>query len=383
MNNQRTTTRSQSEADPNLLAAPLTSFRRRRSPTRDQRLASPNHCEEEEGLIFTFNMATPEQIAAIRDELRNEIRAEFRNETAAAAAQIPDAIRRKPEIPNFDKDHIEIWIKRTENAYIRANITSTQEKFAFLESKFPVNFNPGVDEFLYGDATPANWTSFLNYLRAEYGSTKQQRASVFIDGFKRNGRRPSQYAAALDDTTKDVTVDEIKKEMLLREMPMEIRRMLQERIETLLFKDAAKIADSYFDAEGRPRHSTPPSVNEVTSTNRWDAFNTPAFTEPFSDDDQAINAIGRKFSRRPPDAQPRKAQGGSQPQQHVKMGQTIKTKASKAPIAVKANPNYPVKKSFDLCQAHFKFGDKARYCEVSCSRFDEQRFPGNGQTGQK
>ena len=381
MNNQRTTTRSQSETDPNLLAAPLTSIRRRRSPTRDQRLASPNHCEEEEGLIFTFNMATPEQIAAIRDELRNEIRAEFRNETAVAAAQIPDAIRRKPEIPNFDKDHIEIWIKRTENAYIRANITSTQEKFAFLESKFPVNFNPRVDEFLYGDATPANWTSFLNYLRAEYGSTKQQRASVFIDGFKRNGRRPSQYAAALDDTTKDVTVDEIKKEMLLREMPMEIRRMLQERIETLSFKDAAKIADSYFDAEGRPRHSTPPSVNEVTSTNRWDAFNTPAFTEPFSDDDQAINAIGRRFSQRP---QPRKAQGGGRPQQHVKTGQTLKTEAFQtAPKAVKANPNYPVKKSVNLCQAHFRFGDKARYCEVSCSRFDEQRFPGNGQAGQK
>ena len=355
MSNQRTTTRSQSEADPNLLAA-------------------------------------------IRDELRNEIRAEFRNETAAAAAQIPDAIRRKPEIPNFDKDHIEIWIKRTENAYIRANITSTQEKFAFLESKFPVNFNPRVDEFLYGDATPANWTSFLDYLRAEYGPTKQQRASVFIDGFKRNGRRPSQYAAALDDTTKDVTVDEIKKEMLLREMPIEIRRMLQERIETLSFKDAAKIADSYFDAEGRPRHSTPlsvnevttarpcqstpQSVNEVTTANRWKAFTTTAFSEPFCDNDQAINAIGRKFSRRPPDAQPRKAQGGSKPQ-HVKTGQTVKTEASKAPIAVKANPNYPVKKSVDLCQAHFKFGDKARYCEVSCSRFDEQRFPGNGQAGQK
>ena len=398
MSNQRTTTRSQSEVNPNLLAAPLTLFRRRRSPTRDQRLASPNHIEEEEP-IFTFNMATPEQIAAIREELRNEIRAEFRNETAAAAAQIPDAIRRKPEIPNFDKDHIDIWIKRTENAYIRANITSTQEKFAFLESKFPVNFNPRVDEFLYGDATPANWTSFLNYLRAEYGPTKQQRASIFIDGFKRNGRRPSQYAAALDDTTKDVTVDEIKKEMLLREMPMEIRRMLQERIETLSFKDAAKIADSYFDAEGRPRHSTtpsvnqvttahpchstPPPVNEVTTANRWEAFTTTAFSEPFCDNDQAINAIGRKFSRRPPDAQPRKAQGGGRPQQHVKTGQTLKTEASKAPIAVKANPNYPVKKSVDLCQAHFKFGDKARYCEVSCSRFDEQRFPGNGQAGQK
>ena len=165
-------------------------------------------------------------------------------------------------------------------------------------------------------------------------------------------------------------------------------------------KDAAKIADSYFDAEGRPRHSTPPSVNEVTTArlrhskppsvnevttaNRWEAFTTTAFAEPFCDNDQAINAIGRKFSQRPHNAQPRKAQGGGRPQQHVKTGQTLKTEAFQtAPKAVKANPNYPVKKSVNLCQAHFRFGDKARYCEVSCSRFDEQRFPGNGQAGQK
>ena len=64
--------------------------------------------EPEQFVDARNNMATAEQLAAIRDELRNEIRAEFRNETAAAAAQIPDAIRRKPDIPAFDKHHVEI-----------------------------------------------------------------------------------------------------------------------------------------------------------------------------------------------------------------------------------------------------------------------------------
>ena len=381
MSNPRVTTRSQSETDPNLLAAPLTSFRRRRSPTRDERLLSPNNIEDEVEPLFTFNMATPEQIAAIREELRNEIRAELKNETAAAAAQIPDAIRRKPEVPNFDKNHIEIWIKRTENAYIRANITSTQEKFAFLENKFPVNFDPKVDEFLYGDATLANWTSFLDYLRAEYGPTKQQRASIFLDGLKRDGRRPSQYAAALGDKTKDVTVDEIKKEMLLREMPVDVRRMLQERIETVSFKDAAKIADSYFDAEGRPRHVTTPSINKVTTTS---APSPTVFTEPFSDDDQAVNAVGHKFSQRQPGGPSRNAQGSGRTQQRNRAGQTAKTKIPKpVPKTVEANPDCPIQKGVNLCRSHFKFGDKAWYCEVSCSRFEEQRYPGNGRAGQR
>ena len=160
MNNQRVTTRSQSDVDPNLLAPPLESFRRRRSPTRDERLRSPNNIEGEEG-IFHFNMATDEQMAAIRAELRDEIRNEIRNEAVAAAAGTPDAIRRKPEIPAFDKAHIDIWIKRTEHAYTRAGITSVSDKFAWLETKFPVGTDPRIDEFLYGDATDDEWTNFL------------------------------------------------------------------------------------------------------------------------------------------------------------------------------------------------------------------------------
>ena len=228
-------------------------------------------------------MATPEQLAAIRDELRAEVRCEFRTENAAIAAGIPDAIRRKPEIPAFDKNHIDIWIRRTEHAYTRAGVTSINDKFAWLETKFPVGTDPQIDEFLYGNATSDNWDAFLAYLREEYGTTKQQRASVFIDGLKRDGLRPSQYAATLNEKTKDVSIDDIKKEMLLREMPIDVRRMLQERIQTLSFKDAAKIADNYFDADGKPKHSpNPASINEVSEHSQG---------VPTGDEDGSINAI--------------------------------------------------------------------------------------------
>ena len=174
-------------------------------------------------------MATQEQLDAIRDELRQQMRAELRNEAAAAGAQVPDAIKRKPEIPAFDKNNVDHWIRRTENAFIRALCNTAREKFAFLETKFPVDFNPKINDFLWGDPTEARWTEFIKYLRTEYGTTKQQRAAVFLDGLKRDGKRPSQYVAQLNDKTKDVTVNDIKKEMLLREMPTDIQRMLQER----------------------------------------------------------------------------------------------------------------------------------------------------------
>ena len=238
---------------------------------------------------LAFNMASPAQLAAIRDELRNEIRNEFRAEAAAAAAGIPDAIRRRPEIPAFDKSHIDIWIRRTEHAYTRAGITSVGDKFAWLETKFPVGSDPRIDEFLYGAATDAEWANFLAYLRKEYGKTKQQKAATILDGLKRDGRRPSQYVATLDEKTKDVTIDDIKKEMLLREMPADIRRMLQERIENLTVKEAAKIADSYFDADGKPKH--------ITSTDTISAVTTQFHDVEIDESD--VNAVGNR-------AQPRK-----------------------------------------------------------------------------
>ena len=329
-------------------------------------------------------MATPEQLAVIREqlrnELRNEVRNEFRNETAAAAAAIPDAIRKKPEIPPFDKAHVDIWIKRTENAFIRANIRAVNEKFAFLETKFPVGFDPNIDEYLYGDPTNDAWVSFLAYLRKEFGATKQQRASIFIDGLKRDGLRPSQFAATLDEKTKDVTLDDIKKEMLLREIPADVRRMLQERIETLSFKDAAKVADHYFDAEGRPKHTTPiPTVSQVTKTCSKMTIQDPA--EATDDDDTDTNAVSfrnkptnkrttghNQRNRNPTPTQQFRNPAPSQPMQ----SSTAQSRETRPPPAPRQNP---------LCKFHQLYGDEARTCKQGCPRFP--KLPSNYKAGRQ
>ena len=138
-------------------------------------------------------MASAEQLQAIKEQLREEMRAEMMG-SALSAARDPDVIRKKPEIPAFDKQHVDIWIRRMENAYIRAGIRSVREKFAFLENKFAVDMDPVINEYLWSDGTESDWDNFLKYLRKEYGLTRQQKASLFVDGFKRNGLRPSQYA---------------------------------------------------------------------------------------------------------------------------------------------------------------------------------------------
>ena len=384
---ERPVTRSVSERIPGLLNVPsnLSSTRRRRSPTRDERLRSPFNEEHEEGLAFPFDvttMATEAQLTqireALRDELRTEVRNELRNETAAAAAAIPDAIRKKPDIPQFDKAHVEIWIKRTENAFIRANIRAVNEKFAFLETKFPVGFDPRIDEFLYGDATDNNWTAFLAYLRKEFGATKQQRAAVILDGLELDGRRPSQFAATLDDKTKDVTMDDVKKEILLRKMPTDIRRMLQERVEELSFKEAAKIADHYFDADGRPKHiSKTPTVSHVSKSLSKMQLQDPVDTS--EDENPETNAVGfrkKRFEKR----------SGGQNQQNRNFPNPQSSRnntpaqTSQAPQQFR-NRGAPAAKPGQLCRYHQQFGDDAQTCKQGCPRFP--KIPSNGKAGRQ
>ena len=290
----------------------------------------------------------------------------MRNETAAAAATVPDAIKRKPEIPAFDKKNVDHWIRRTENAFIRALCTTPREKFAFLETKFPVDFNPRINEFLWGDPTDAKWTEFLAYLRSEYGTTKQQRAAVILDGFKRDSKKPSQYVALLNDKTKDLDLEDVKKEMLIRELPTDVQRMLQERIDTLSLEEAAKVADSFFDQDGKPRQT-----NKSASVN---AVQTPSddFTAPFSDDGDDINAINRRFQRQ--------RFGGNQ-----RGGRNRPSKPQAANNYPTPTPQAKPKTADDpaLCYYHNFYGDKAKKCDVGCKRFDEKRFAGNAKAGQR
>ena len=321
-------------------------------------------------------MVTPEQLAILREQLRNELRMEVRNElrheTAAAAAAIPDSIRKKPEIPPFDKAHVDIWVKRTENAFIRANIRAVNEKFAFLETKFPVGFNPTIDEYLYGNATDDTWTSFITYLKKEYGTTKQQRASIFIDGFRRDGRRPTQFAAALDEKTKDVTIDEIKKEMLLREMPMDVRRMLQERIEGCSFKEAAEIADNYFDAEGRPKHiSQNPTVNQISrSTSKACIPDPTSTTDDEEPDTNAVSIRKKHFKKR--------SNGRGQPDPTA--SQQTRPAPTPQPVNRDSRTSATPKQN-KLCKYHELWGDAARTCKQGCPRFP--KMPSNGKAGRQ
>ena len=64
------------------------------------------------------------------------------NETIRALTEALAGMKassRKPELPAFDKNNVEIWVKRVDNAFRRAGITDSKDKFAHIEGKFAVD----------------------------------------------------------------------------------------------------------------------------------------------------------------------------------------------------------------------------------------------------
>ena len=296
-----------------------------------------------------------------------EALAAMSTQLAATNAQLSRV--KKPELPDFDSQNIEIWIRRIESAFTRAGVQRTKDKFAFLEPKLDVKLHPRINEFLFEDFDDDPWEDFLSFLREEYGRTLQQRTATLIDGVRRDGRRPSQLAAILCDKTRDVTVDDVRREHLLRELPNEIRRAIAKESVGLSLKETAALADHYFDRDGKVLYSTPSSsINTVKqstrtsgSTEAQSSAATVSFTGAFEDEDEGnVNAIQQPRQR--PNQQsgnaprPRRARSSSRPPRSSNTSaQRPEERPAKAPINEDGN-----------CFYHARFGNKANKCEPGC-----------------
>ena len=115
---------------------------------------------------------------------------------------------------------------------------------------------------MFGEATADNWTSFLNHLKETYGPTKESRCSTYLDGIKRNGLRPPDHLALIRDRAKDVSIDDLQKQLILRELPLDVKKILQDKVTNLDASATASLADAHFAKDGQPLNPAS-SINSV------------------------------------------------------------------------------------------------------------------------
>ena len=256
---------------------------RSRYPSPQQRVRdlsnsrSPRSPASHQDDAFSFNNVMDAE--AIRALVQETCRASISASTTAVTAMLPDAVRttvrdqvrdvtsltRKPELPAFDKANIEIWIRRVENAFIRAGITLVKDRFAFLESKIGIDTDPKITEYLFvPDPDEATWTSFVAHLKKRYGRTRRQQVQSLITGTEFDGLQPSAVCALMKEKAGKVTVDDLIKEHIYRRLPVELQRQFAQEYETLTSAELSEIADAFYDKDGRPLHSsTTTSVNSI------------------------------------------------------------------------------------------------------------------------
>ena len=290
----------------------------------------------------------------------------------------PRVSKKKPELPPFDQKHIEAWIRRTEAAFTRAEITAPKDKFAHLEAIIAVDLHPSINKYFSGPATQAQYDEFIEFLRKRYGRTKQQKVRAAIEGVRRNGRNPDDLAALLDEHIDDVSIEDIKKFHFLAEMPQSVRNNLTDKEDTLSFHELAKAAKPYFNQDGSLRAASN-QVNSIDS-NGATLPHAPApipsnsnamsnFTTAFEDHAAMhanINAVNRRSStsnnnnnRQASQSRNRSNQGRGSTNRSASRPNTNRDTSSR-------NPNW--------CWTHNKFGNEARNCKAPCS------FPNNNST---
>ena len=304
------------------------------------------------------------------------------NSAALALAAAQNRIK-KPELPAFDKKNVDLWLKRVESAYLRAGVTRPSDKFAYLEPKFPVDFNSKVNDYLFGEQSEERWEAFKEYLKKEYGKTPRQQAACILSSHSRSGLRPTQFMVNLKDKTKRVTLDEIYKEILFKSIPADVQHTLVDKWDDYTADEAAEAADKFFDSEGRPlssSSSSSSSVNAVDEHLQQDQHPHPSsFTAPFPQEDlEDVNAVSfRRFSRD-------NKFGGNR-------GFSNSFKKPFTPSSSSTRPQAPRQENIrpnGLCFVHDKHGDKANLCFPGCSRFATHRgkkatSSGNGQASRR
>ena len=325
----------------------------------------PEQFENAEAINDTNNMGDQETIRALTEALAGM-----------------KASSRKPELPAFDKNNVEIWVKRVDNAFRRAGITDSKDKFAHIEGKFAVDTDARIQAFIFGDGTEDEWTAFMQYLKDRYGKTKSQRASIILDGVKREGRLPSEMFAFVMEKIGNLTVDDLVREMVIRELPTEIQRTIHDQTKALDGAATTKLADSYFDKDGKPIHRATSAVNNVECVP--DLIDT----EDETDDVNAVNRFrgkGRQFRPNPQNRNPNsKTPWAPKPQQQNSGGhQQQQSRPSFTPAFTEKREHKgpSTLKDVKLCQYHKQFGDRAKTCESGCTMYP--KWAGNSKAGRQ
>ena len=343
-----------------------------------------------------------EEIKRYADTLRQQALS-FSSALASTTELLSQALstkvsKKRPELPPFDQKNIEAWIRRTENAFTRADIKEAKDKFAHLESVISVDLHPSINAYFSGNATQTQYDEFLAFLRKRYGRTKQQKVKAAIEGVRRGGRLPVDLAAMINEQFDDVTIDDLKKAHFMAEMPQSVRNLLADKQDSMSLDELARAADSHFNQDGSLRASNtqinavnPTAPSAMGSGNQ--PLNSGSFTPSFNDVAPAAQADINAINRRGNNNSNGSGAGNSNNYNNNRAGSRSRNpsrqRGATSRSASRPSSNQNPTSNPNYCWLHNKHGDNANYCKPPCSHprssamQQQQQQSGNGRGGRR
>ena len=392
---ERRVTRTQSTANPHL--QPPSLHPRKESAqavvARAIRNCSPSPRPAEDN-VFTYATTMSTMNA---DEIKALVVAAM--EMTAQTQRTNTESLRRPDLPPFDQSHIETWIRRVDAAFTRSRITESRTKFAYMDKIFQASSDPVINKLLCGPQTDEKWDELMEHLREQHGRTTTTKAYSIINGVPREGRRPSQLAALMEEKAGDVTLHDVLKENLLKELPVKVRDLIASKIDGLSFRATATLADKHFDKDGKLKNAGP-SASSISSVQQqpktFGPSETNSFTEAFTPETETdVNAVRfrqgekQRFNISNRSSTASSTLGASSScggfrggfGSHSSSNRSYGNNNNGSGNAV--DPGHAPPKS-RICHFHNKFGEKAERCEHWCilnGKYPAQQMTGNAKAG--
>ena len=240
------------------------------------------------------------------------------------------------QLPTFIKDDPEAWFSSIEAHFALKNISDPKTKFYHAVAKLDAETTSAVREVIRGPATDDSYQALRNHLCDLFQAPPEQRLDELFAITTIGDMKPTRFARELDRLAEGQTMEDVKTRIFLRSLPPSIRTAISGSV-SRSYADLVKAAEK---AWARADESN------RTAVNRIDHFSVSTVSSR-----GAARSCGRggRFLTNP---NPRPL-----------------TETSTRPLTAQNAGRFPD----GLCRYHRRWGDNARSCTQSCTRWPGRR----------
>ena len=294
-----------------------------------------------------FEMAT-------NDDVLNNLRAEIARlqvNTNVNANVSAKQNAQRMHVPKFSKTSPQLWFAQVERSFRLFEIADDTDRFDLVTSRLEEDIVVIIEDLVIDPPAENKYDTLKERLLSRFAESSDSKLRRLLQGAETFGQKPSEILANMKRLAPGKNNEALVKTLFLGQLPSTVRPLLTVWQEEDLDK-LAKLADQMLEANS-------PDVFAVAQVNSAEA-SIQAVSNPVLDDIQnSIKQLACKVD---------KIQGELK---DTKKRLLNKSRSSSGEQSA-SNGQHDNKKASTLCFFHTKFGDSARKCHSTCSRWANQ-----------